>query len=441
MERLGSLLPRIASPVPGPVAEAWVEQLAKSECPALTLRRARRAEMSGASHDPIVWSQASGANVQDVDGNVYVDLSAGFGAASVGHAHPRVVQAIQEQSSRLVHALGDLQPADTKIRLLSRLTGLFPEPCRAILGLSGSDAVEAALKTAVLHTRRSGVLAFTGGYHGLSYAPLSVCGFSAEFREPFAAQLNPHVGFVAYPESAETLERTLAAVRTALATQQFGAVLVEPILGRGGVQVPPREFLPKLVSLCHAHGAVLVVDEVMTGFGRTGRMFAFEHEDVTPDLLCVGKALGGGMPVSACLGRTEIMAAWAGNAGPALHTGTFFGHPVSCAAALATLDVLQEERLDERARALGAQLFDALSWLQERPYVRALRGRGLLVGIELDSSKHSLACMRALLERGYITVPAGADARVISLTPPLCISAEQLSGFVSALSESLEVSV
>jgi 4-aminobutyrate aminotransferase/(S)-3-amino-2-methylpropionate transaminase len=438
MERLGSLLPRIGSPVPGPVAEAWVEQLAKSECPALTLRRARRAELSGSPHDPIVWTQAAGANVQDVDGNVYVDLSAGFGAASVGHTHPRVVQAIHAQSSRLLHALGDLQPADTKIRLLSRLTALFPEPCNVILGLSGSDAVEAALKTAVLHTRRSGVLAFTGGYHGLSYAPLSVCGFSREFREPFAEQLNPHVEFVSYPDSSQALESTLAALRTVLATEQFGAVLVEPILGRGGVLVPPPEFLPELVALCHAHGALLIVDEVMTGFGRTGHMFAFEHAAVTPDLLCVGKALGGGMPVSACLGRTQIMAAWAGNAGPALHTGTFFGHPVACAAALATLDVLQEEQLTERARALGAQLLDMLARLREWPSVRAIRGRGLLVGIELDTTKRSLACMRALLERGYITVPAGADARVISLTPPLCISAEQLAGFVSALSESLE---
>jgi len=439
MELLGSLPPRISGSVPGRVAHTWIDQLARAECPALTLRRARRQELSGASHDPVVWARAAGANVQDVDGNIYVDLSAGFGAASVGHAHPRVVGAVQEQSARLMHALGDLQPADVKIGLLSRLCALVSEPVRAILGLSGSDAVEAALKTAMLHTGRSGILAFEGGYHGLMYGPLAACGFSSAFRGPFAAQLNPHVVFAPYPKTTEQLSASLRAAADALAGDRIGAVLVEPILGRGGVYVPPREFLPELQALCRKRGALLVVDEVMTGFGRTGRMFGFEHDMETPDLLCLGKALGGGMPVSACLGRNEVMAAWAeaSGTGPALHTGTFFGHPVSAAAALATLEVLHNERLAERARALGAQLFDALSRLRERPGVRAIRGRGLLIGIELDSPERSLACMRALLERGYITVPAGADARVISLTPPLCISSDQLAGFVSALIESL----
>jgi len=440
MDVLGPLLPRIDTPLPGSRSESWVERLSQAECPALTLRRARRQERSGAPEDPIVWTRARGANVEDADGNVYVDLSAGFGAASVGHAHPRVVQAVQAQAERLMHALGDLQPADVKIELLSRLTSLYPEPARAMLGLSGSDAVEAALKTALLCTGRPGVLAFEGGYHGLSHGPLAACGFSAAFREPFSAQLNPHVVFAPYPEHTQSLRASLAAVRAALTGGNIGAVLVEPIIGRGGVCIPPDDFLPELHTLCRAHGALLIVDEIMTGIGRTGALFAFEHSGVRPDLVCIGKGLGGGMPVSACLGRETVMAAWGESSGAALHTGTFFGHPVSAAAALATLDVLRDEQLSERARSSGQLLLDALSALRSEPGVRAVRGRGLLVGIELDAPGHALRCMRALLARGYITVPAAADARVISLTPPLCISSDQLLGFAAALRESLKVS-
>jgi 4-aminobutyrate aminotransferase / (S)-3-amino-2-methylpropionate transaminase / 5-aminovalerate transaminase len=437
---LGSLLPRLVAPVPGPRSVAWVEQLSQAECPALTLRRARRQERVGAPEDPIVWARARGANVEDADGNVFVDLSAGFGAASVGHAHPRVTRAITEQSERLLHALGDMQPADVKIALLSRLAQLVPEPARVMLGLSGSDAIEAALKTALLYTGRPGVLAFHGSYHGLSHGPLAACGFDGSFREPFAAQLNPHVVFAPYPHTTDQLPTSLQAVEAAFkanASTKPGAVLVEPILGRGGVVVPPVRFLSDLQALCHQHDALLVVDEIMTGFGRTGRMFGFEHAGVTPDLICVGKGLGGGMPVSACIGRAEVMAAWGESSGAALHTGTFFGHPMSAVAALATLDVLIDERLPERAHMLGQSLCAALEPLLSRPEVKAVRGLGLLVGIELDSPERSLSCMRALLKRGYITVPAGADARVVSLTPPLSISSEQLLGFVTAFTESL----
>ena len=439
---LGTSLPRLVAPVPGPRSTAWVEQLSQAECPALTLRRARRQERVGAAEDPIVWARARGANVEDADGNVFVDLSAGFGAAMVGHAHPRVTRAIADQSERLLHALGDMQPADVKIQLLSRLAQLMPVPSRVMLGLSGSDAIEAALKTALLHTGRAGVLAFHGAYHGLSHGPLAACGFDASFREPFASQLNPHVTFAPYPAHADQLPRTLDAVREAFtrdASHKPGAVLVEPILGRGGVVVPPARFLSELHALCQQHAVLLVVDEIMTGIGRTGRMFDFEHTDVTPDLVCIGKGLGGGMPVSACIGRQEVMAAWGESSGAALHTGTFFGHPMSAVAALATLDVLSDEQLPERALMLGQMLCEALAPLLTRPEVTAIRGRGLLMGIELDSPQRSLACMRALLKRGYITVPAGADARVVSLTPPLCITSEQLLGFVTAFTESLKV--
>jgi 4-aminobutyrate aminotransferase/(S)-3-amino-2-methylpropionate transaminase len=440
MDVLGELLPRIEAVPPGAQSRRWVDELAASECPALTQRRARRNERAGAALDPIVWSEARGANVRDVDGNVYVDLSAGFGAASVGHAHPRVVEAIANQSSRLLHALGDLHPSDVKVQLLSRLAGLFPgRDCRVMLGLSGSDAVEAALKTALLFSGRPGVIAFEGGYHGLSHGPLAACGYSAAFRAPFAAQLNPHVQFAPYPQRHSDLAATLAAVSGAL-DGRVGAVLVEPVLGRGGVVVPPPAFLPALSALCRQHAALLVVDEVMTGLGRTGRMFAFEASAVEPDLVCLGKALGGGMPVSACIGRAEVMEGWRQSQGEALHTGTFFGQPLAAAAALATLDVLAAEELSGRAAQLGAQLLERLAGLRSKhAAISDVRGLGLLIGIELDSGARALRCVQALLERGYIVVPAAADARVVSLTPPLCITQAQLDGFVSALDASLEV--
>ncbi len=428
MEALGELLPSVSGPWPGPASKAAVDRLALSECPALTQRRARRAERSGAAQDPIVWTRARGANVVDADGRIYVDLSAGFGAANVGHAHPRVVAALQAQSATLIHALGDLHPSDIKIVLLERLTSLFAQPSRAMLGLSGSDAVESALKTALLYTHRPGVLAFEGGYHGLSHGPLAACGYSDAFRAPFNEQLNPHVFFAPYPGE---LEASLAAVDAALSGGAIGAVLVEPMLGRGGVVIPPPEFLPELARRAREHGALLIVDEVMTGLGRTGTMLAHAP---TADLVCLGKALGAGMPISACIGREDVMQAWGDPGREAIHTGTFFGQPLACAAALACLDVLRDEQLPERALQLGAALRDELANLQARhPRLRDVRGRGLLLGLELDSPARGLQLTRMLLERGYITVPAGVDARVVSLTPPLTIHADQLRAFTTAV--------
>lgn len=440
MEALGALLPRLQTAVPGPRSQASMDSLALSECPALTQRRARRSERSGAPQDPIVWAEARGSNVLDADGNVFVDLSAGFGAASIGHAHPRLQACIAAQSARLLHALGDLHPSEAKVALLSRLTQSFAYPTRAMLGLSGSDAVEAALKTALLCTGRPGVLAFEGGYHGLSHGPLAACGYSAAFRAPFSAQLNPHVRFAAYPGSSAESARSLEQAAALLRDGSLGAVLVEPILGRGGVVVPPGEFLPQLAALAREHGALLIVDEIMTGLGRCGAMFAHAELGLSPDLVCLGKALGGGLPVSACIGRAELMQAWGDPGREALHTGTFFGQPLACAAALTTLDVLRDEGLAEQALRSQAFLARALSEVRaRRSQLRAVRGKGLLIGLEFESGAFALRLGRALLEAGYITVPAGADARVISLTPPLSIHEAQLSGFVAALDDRLAV--
>jgi acetylornithine/succinyldiaminopimelate/putrescine aminotransferase len=403
--------------------------LARTECPAFTARRARRAEASGAPQDPIVWSAARGANVVDADGNVFVDLTSGFGVATIGHAHPRVVAAITAQSQKLLHALGDLHPSDVKIALLERLAAMAPFPhARVVLSQSGSDAVETALKTAVLATGRAGVLAFEGGYHGLSHGPLAACGYAPAFRAPFAEQLGRHVRFASWHES--DLDAALHAVDAAW-SNDVGAVLVEPLQGRGGCRPCAPGFLEALSLRCRERGALLVVDEILTGLGRCGTRWLSVELGATPDLLCLGKALGGGLPVSACLGRAEAMAAWGDPAGEAIHTGTFFGHPLGCAAALAALDVLEDDALDARTKAVGADFAAALRKATGRPVV----GAGLLVGVRFE--RPVLDLVARLLSRGYLTLPAGADARTLQLAPPLTIDEALLEGFVATLREVL----
>ncbi len=417
--------------MPGSTSQALVEVLARTECPAFTARRARRAETSGASADPIVWTRAVGSNVGDADGNIYVDLTSGFGVAAIGHAHPAVTAAVTVQAAKLSHALGDLHPSAVKIELLSRLCAMAPfEDARAVLSLSGSDAVETALKTAMLATGKPGVLAFDGGYHGLSHGPLAACGYSLGFRRPFAAQLNPHVRFASWHEV--DAGAAMEAVEHAW-TEDIGAVLLEPLQGRGGCRPSAPGFLASLSKFCRQRGALLIVDEILTGLGRTGRpggrMFLSDALGASPDLLCVGKALGGGLPVSACIGRAEVMQAWGDPDGEALHTGTFFGHPLGCAAALAALDVL--ESLGDRATVIGEAWRARLRRITGRP----VTGAGLLLGVRFDHNV--LPLVARLLERGYLTLPAGADAHTLQLAPPIPIDEALLHGFDAALAEVL----
>ncbi len=430
----GSALPILTTSIPGPASIALAERLARVECPALTNRRARRAERSGASHDPISWIKALGANVRDADDNVFVDLTAGFGAAALGHSHPAVVAALHAQADRVLHALGDVQPSDKKVQLLDQLAQLAPFPARVILGLSGADAVEAALKTAMLHTKRAGVVAFEGGYHGLSHGPLAACGYGEGFRAPFAEQLSPHVRFAPYPRSTDDVANAIANVTRALDLlgERAGAVLVEPIQGRGGVNVPPSGFLRALSELTRARKLVLIVDEIYTGLGRSGAMLQHVAEGCEADLICLGKALGGGVPVSACLGREEVMAAWGDPGAEAIHTSTFLGNPLACAAALACLQTMAEQDIATQMQARGETLRRALQPLQAK-HGLSVRGAGLLLGVALGSGERVLSVMRRLLERGYITCPAGAPPSVLCLTPPVCITDTQIAGFCAAL--------
>jgi 4-aminobutyrate aminotransferase / (S)-3-amino-2-methylpropionate transaminase / 5-aminovalerate transaminase len=434
----GSFLPRLVTAVPGPRSVELAESLARTECPALTARRARRAERSGAPHDPISWAEARGANVRDVDGNVFVDLTGGFGAALFGHGHPAVLEALSAQEARCLHALGDVHPSDQKVQLLAALSELAPFPARVILGLSGADAVEAALKTAVLHTGRAGVVAFEGGYHGLSHGPLAACGYGEGFRDPFARQLNPHVRFAPFPTREDERAGALAALLGAIDAlgAEAGALLLEPIQGRGGVRSAPAGFLAEAARLARARGLVVIVDEIYTGLGRTGRALLHPALGIEADLVCLGKALGGGVPISACLGRSEVMAAWGDPASEAIHTSTFLGNPPACAAALASLTLLRRHGAEVPPREAAFR-----AALTPIPDVEEVVGEGLLLGVTLrGGAPRVLRVMRLLLERGYIVLPAGAPPTRLCLTPPLTLSDAQLAGFAEALAQSLEAS-
>jgi 4-aminobutyrate aminotransferase / (S)-3-amino-2-methylpropionate transaminase / 5-aminovalerate transaminase len=446
-EPFGAMLPQIVSPPPGPLSRALGAQLARVE--------SRNVTYLGADF-PVFWEEARGANVRDVDGNVYVDLTAAFAVAAAGHAHPAIVRAVREQAGRLLHGMGDVHPPRVKVELLRELLAVAPPGmARGILASAGAEAVEAALKTAALASGRPGVLAFTGGYHGLTYGGLAVAG-REDFRSPFARQL-PRFGSLApYPDpyrppagvaATEVAEHSLAAVERALvADDRIGAVLAEPIQGRGGDVVPPEGWLAELSRLCRARGVLLVLDEVYTGFGRTGRWFACQHEEVVPDLLVVGKALGGGLPFAACLGTEEVMAAWPPSDGEAIHTSTFLGNPLACAAALASLRVLREESLVERSAALGGRLLPRLRQeLEEHAPVGEVRGRGMMIGIELVQDRASREPAPGVvgrvvveaLRRGWLVLGGGLRRNVLSLSPPLVLGEAQAEGAVAMLREAI----
>ncbi len=430
--------PLVTATPPGPRSIALAGHLLASECPAFAERRKARAQNDGAQSLPITLARGRGSNIFDVDDNRYVDLAAGFGAAILGHGPSAAHAAVHAQVDKLAQGLGDLFASDVKVELLERLASLHPEPgARVLLGQSGADAVTAAMKTALLATGRPGVLAFEGAYHGLSYAPLAACGFRASFREAFAEQLNAHVSFAPYPSRARDIDGVLSRVEVLLAAGGIGAVLVEPILGRGGVRVPPDGFLPALGELAKRYGALVIADEIWTGIGRSGSMLASVASGLVPDLICVGKGLGASFPISACIGSEAAMHAWS-RGGEVLHTSTHAGAPIGCAAALATLNEVRAHGLARRARTLGERLRSELrSWLASARSVIDVRGRGLIVGVELSSGALGMKMFRKLLEHGYLVTVGGRAGEVLVLTPPLTIAEPILLGVAPVLSDLL----
>ncbi len=417
---------------------------------------------------PIVWERARGVHVWDAEGKKYLDLTAAFGVAAAGHANPRVVRAGQRQMAKLLHAMGDVHPHALKAKLareLSRITfeRWHCQTGKVIFSNSGFEAVESALKTAILATGRRGVIAFAGAYHGLGYGALNAT-HRDHFRKPFRSQLREFGYFVPFPTSAgrrrrkeshsenkkletrhlvsyKELAALEARIRSLFRHERIGAILVEPVQARGGCNIPPPEFLPLLRQLCDEHGALLILDEIYTGFGRTGKWFACEHSGAVPDLICLGKALTGGFPLSACVGRADLMdAAWPASTGEAIHTSTFLGHPVGCAMALAQIAEIRRLKLCARSARLGCTLLEQLKSL--RP-PHSARGLGLMAGLELlnadgsPATAEAMLVIKAMLHRGFILLPEGEHGNVISFTPPLTISEAQLRQTVRALAAEL----
>ena len=411
-------------------------------------------------------------------------MTAAFGVAAAGHANPRVVKAGQKQMARLPHAMGDVHPHALKAELArelsritferwtndkSRITHSRIASGKVIFSNSGFEAVESALKTAMLATGRHGVIAFTGAYHGLGYGALNATHRDF-FRKPFQPQLREFARFVQFPARAADLAAVEFQIRHLFRREWIGAILVEPVQARGGINVPPPEFLPLLRKLCDEFGALLILDEIYTGFGRTGKWFACEHSGTgvspvspektethrqdacattIPDLICLGKALTGGFPLSACVGRADLMdAAWPASHGEAIHTSTFLGHPVGCAMALAQIAEIETLKLPERSAQLGEFLLAELQSLQSEisnlKFEIHARGLGLMAGVELrrhdgsPATAETFAAVKTLLQRGFIFLPEGEYGSVISFTPPLTITKAQLAKAVAALARGFD---
>jgi len=410
---------------------------------------------------PIVWKSARGCHVRDAEGRRYLDLTAAFGVAAAGHANPAVVRAGQAQMASLLHAMGDVHPHELKARLareLSRRTferwtaGDAPIHGKVLFANSGFEAVEAALKTARLATGKPDIIAFENAYHGLGYGALNAT-HRALFRAPFQNQLRAFGHFVPFPAQARgrdatTLENLESAMRRLLRQHPIGAILAEPVQARAGIIIPPPGFLPLLRRLAQEFGALLILDEIYTGFGRTGSWFACEHARVCPDLICLGKALTGGFPLSACVGRADVMdSAWPASEGEAIHTSTFLGHPVGCAMALAQIRQIQLRHLPERAAEVGLRLAEGLQRaaraVPHGKYRAKTRSIGLMGGLELRDSNDQpagLAALRVvqrLLARGFVFLPEGNHGEVISLTPPLTIPEKELNRALEALGKEI----
>lgn len=421
----GDLLPRISTELPGPLSREASGRFAELEAPGINT-------LYGGAPS-LVWQEALGSCVLDLDGNCFLDFTSGFGVAAVGHRHPRVVAAVREQSRRLLHGLGDVMGHPGRLALAEKLRAWAPWPkekrAQVYFAVSGADAVEIALKTALLaRPGRRGIVAFAPSYHGLTLGALAASSRPA-FRDPFAAHLHGETRRFAFGAP-------LGELRRALASGEVAAVLVEPVVGREGVLFPPAGWLAELAAICRDSGTLLVCDEIFTGFGRTGWAFASSAERVVPDLLCCGKALGGGMPIAAVLAPAEILAAWA-TPGEALHTGTFVAHPLSCAAALAALEVLESEDLVARARALGEEIAPRLAAFTQDSTLVAVRGRGLLFGLAFASPELAGRFQQAAWREGILLLAGGAEGKVAQLAPCLTITREQLDAALAALERAL----
>ena len=390
-------------------------------------------------HLPIVAADAYGSTITDVDGNTFIDFTGGVGVLNVGHGHPRVVEAVQEQVGRFLHTDFTVVPYESYVALAERLGALVPisGPTRAAFFNAGTEAVENAVKFARLYTGRPAVIAFEGAFHGRTMLSLTMTSKPHPYKTglgPFA----PEVYRAPYPneyrgiDAGQALAELNQLLQTHVPASHVAAIVFEPQQGEGGFIPAPQAYVEGLRALCDEHGIVLVADEVQTGFGRTGRMFAMEHYGVEPDLITVAKSIAAGLPLSGVIGRAEIMDF--GHSGAV--GGTFIGNPVALAAALAVLDVFEEEHLAERAVSIGDEIRGRmLAWQERHAAIGDVRGLGAMLAIELVSSRDTKepapdlaeAVIAAALERGLILLKAGVHGNCIRVLCPLTIGEPELA--------------
>lgn len=424
-------VPEVRTELPGPQAQLLLERDQRFMSPSYTRIY------------PLVCARGSGAVIEDVDGNLFLDFTAGIAVTATGHCHPEVVAAIQDQAGKLIHMSGTDFYYQPQIDLAQRIAELAPgiRPKRVFFTNSGAEALEAGLKLARWHTGRQRALAFFGAFHGRTYGAMSLSGSKLVHRRGFAP-LVPEIHHVAFPRdssrSGEAYVREIeeTVLRRIAPPDEIAAVFVEPIQGEGGYFVSPDGFLPALRDMCDRHGMLLVADEVQTGMGRTGKLFAVEHWDVEPDILCLAKGIASGMPLGAIIARGDVMD-WP----PGSHASTFGGNPVSCRAALATLDLLAREYLANTV-ARGEDLRDGLLRLKDQfpSVVGDVRGLGLMMAMDLGRKQgdHALPdpafrdeVIQVAFRRGLLLLGCGESA--LRFCPPLCINTGQIDTALSLL--------
>ena len=404
-------IPNIKIKPPGPKAKAIVEKDQRYTAPAY-----------GRVY-PLVVKEGRGMVIEDVDGNLFLDFMAGIAVASTGHSHPKVVKAIEEQARKFLHICGSDFYYEPMAELAEKLSRIAPgrSPKKVFLTNSGTETIEAAFKLARFATKRNHVIAFLGAFHGRTMGSLSLTASRSSHRAHFSP-LIPDIHHAPYGQ-ANYLEQVL--FRYEVTPVEVAAIFVEPILGEGGYIVPPPEFLPRLKELCQRHGILLVVDEIQTGFGRTGKMFACEHWGVEPDILCAAKGIASGMPLGAMIAREEI-STWTRST----HGSTFGGNPVACAAALATIELI-EDGLIKNAGEVGNYLKESLTKLRSlHPRMSDVRGLGLMIGVEFAQNGGKLNAkfrdqvMAKSFDRGLLLLSCGEST--IRFCPPLIVKRDEV---------------
>ena len=427
--------------IPGPKSRAILERKARVVADPLSI------------YAPVVIAEAHGATLTDVDGNTFIDFTGGVGCLNVGHSHPRVVEAAQSQLEQFSHTDFTIVPYEVYVELAERLTELAPvrKPAKAAFFNAGTEAVENAVKFARAYTKRPAVLVFEGGFHGRTMLSLTMTSKTHPYKAglgPFAPEVYrvPFAQEYRGPSTDEALSAVERAFTTEVAAEQVAALVVEPVQGEAGFLPAPPDFLVGLRQICDEHGIVFVVDEVQTGFGRTGRMFATEHYGIKADLMTVAKSIAAGLPLSGVIGAAEIMDA----PGDSAIGGTYVGNPVAQAAALAVLDVIEEEGIVERAAQLGESMRRRmLGWNERFPAIGDVRGLGAMLAIELVVDRETKqpapdlasAVVSEAASRGLLLLKAGIYSNCIRVLSPLTLSAEELEEALSVWEEALEAAL